>query len=461
MGAYALIAPEIVVLATALVVMFADVVSGGRRRAAAWIGAAGALAAAGLALWAGTCEVRVFGGMLAVDGAAQFARVATTLLTAVFLVWLAGKGMGTGKVRHAAALVLLSTLGSLLVASARDWVVLFLALETATMPLYVLVGYDRGDERSLEGALKYFLLSMITSVTMLYGLSFVLGMTGSTAFTGARLAAHGGLGLFAAVLVVAGLMAKLSAAPFHWWAPDAYAGAPAAAVAFVSAAPKVAGAAALARVVSILAPQVPGLSAVLLTAAVASMVLGNLAAYPQRDIRRLMAYSGVAHAGYILLAVGSGSALGLRAAVFYAAVYAVPSMAVLFVAADEGNAVDDFAGVAARRPWTAIAATALLLSLVGVPPLAGFFGKLYVFGATLDAGLVALSVAGVLMSVVSAGFYLRIVRAMFFGERTRVALADRDRTVAADVAFGVAVAATLAMGAAAGPLLSMMGLSLP
>lgn len=461
MGPYALIAPEIAVLATALVALFADVVTRGRRRAAAWIGAGGVLVAAALAAGGGRGHAVVFGGMLAVDGPAQFARVATLLLAAVFLVWLAGKGIGGGTVRQAASLALLSTLGSLLVASARDWVVLFLALETATMPLYVLVGYDRRDEGSLEGALKYFVLSMITSVVMLYGMSFIIGMGAGSAFDGVRLGGHGALGLFAGLLVLAGLLAKLAAAPLHWWAPDSYAGAPVAAVAFVSAAPKVAGAAALARVAAVLMPAVPGLGTVLVAVAVASMLLGNLAAYPQRDVRRLMAYSGVAHAGYLVLAVAAGPRVGLLAAVLYATVYAVPSMAVMFVAADEGPSLDSFAGLATRRPMAAAAVTVLLLSLVGMPPLAGFVGKVAVFGAALDAGLVWPTVLGVLMSVVSAGFYFRIVRAMYFAEPVRAAAVDRDRTRAADAALAVCVAAVVAIGVAAGPLLGALGVRLP
>jgi len=461
MRSYVLIAPEIALLTTALLVMFADVVSGGRRRAAAWVGAAGAMLSAGLAIWAGRGSVALFGGMMAVDGPAQFARVATGVLTSVFLVWAAGKGMGTGKVRHAAALVMLSSLGAMLLASARDWVVLFLALETLTMPLYVLVGFDRCDERGLEGAMKYFLLSLVASVTMLYGMSFVVGLSGTTAITGLRVGVDPGLALFASALVSVGMLAKLSAAPLHWWAPDAYAGAPASSVAFVSSVPKIAVVVAFTRVAGALVPTVPGLRTLLLAAAVASMLLGNLAAYPQRDLRRLMAYSGVAHAGYLLLAIAVGGTLGNAAAAFYALVYAVPSMAVMLVAADEGTPIDAFAGLAKRRPWTAVGLVALLLSLTGVPPLAGFFGKLYVFSATLDAGLVWLTVAGVLMSVVSAGYYFGVVRAAFFGQPAKTAAVDPDRTRAADVALAALVAASVAMGLLAGPLLAAVGLALP
>lgn len=458
MLSYRLISPEIAILATALLVMFADLISA-KRRAGAWIGVVGSFVTAGLVVWAGQGSVTLFGGMLQVDGVAEFTRVATAIMTGVFLLWVAGRGMRPAGSRHAAALVLLSSLGSLLLASARDWVVLFLAIEAATMPLYVLIGFDRGDERSLEGAMKYFLLSMITSVAMLYGLSFVVGLSGTTAYEGVRIGSYGVVGLFAVVLLMAGLFAKLSAAPFHWWAPDAYAGASASAVAFVSSVPKMAGIVAVAEVVRFLGPQVRVLTAVVAAGAVLSMILGNLAAYPQRDVRRLMAYSGVAHAGYVLVALAAGI-VGIEAAVFYALAYAIPSMAVMLVADDEGNDLGELAGLAQRRPWVAWSTVLLLISLVGVPPLVGFLGKVYVFGEAIRAGMIWLAVLGVVMSVISAGFYFRIVRTMFFDERATVVPLPVNRTAAGDIALVACVAATLALGIWAGPLVHMIGLSL-
>jgi NADH-quinone oxidoreductase subunit N len=393
-----------------------------------------------------------------------FARVATAALTALFLLWLAGKGMGeVGRIREAVALALFASLGAMIMASARDYVVLFLALETATMPAYVLVGYDRRDDRSLEGAMKYFLLSMITSVVMLYGLSFVIGISGSTSYADTALAHQGSLALIAVAMVAVGLLAKLSAAPFHYWAPDAYAGAPIGSVAFVSSVPKIAGTVALARLAVVFGAQVPSFYIVIAAVAVVSMLLGNLAAYPQKDIRRLMAYSGVAHAGYLLLGIAAASSeqFGMRAAIFYSLVYALPSMGVMFVAADGGGRLEDLAGLARRRPALAWACVVFLVSLVGIPPLAGFFGKLYLFSATLDAGLIGLSVLGVVMSVVSAGFYFRIVRAAFFEEATSAPAIDSRRTAAADVALWIAVAATVLLGLATGPLLSLLGVVLP
>ncbi|HEY5506944.1 MAG TPA: NADH-quinone oxidoreductase subunit N, partial [Coriobacteriia bacterium] len=359
----ALIAPEIILLAAALVALFADVLLPGSKRAGAWVGAAGALLAAVAALAVGTGTPALFGGQFAVDGAGQVARIATGLLTAAFLAWLAGGGLQRGSVRDFTALVLFSAMGAMLMAGARDWVVLLLSLEVATMPAYVLMGFDRGDERSLEGALKYFLLSMVASVLFLYGLSFVIGMSGVTSMAATRLQ-PGLVGAIAAAFIVSGMLAKLSAAPFQWWAPDAYAGAPAASVAFVSAVPKVAGLVAFARVVMVLGPKTAALSPILIGAAVLSMVLGNLIAYPQTDVRRLMAYSGVAHAGYLLVGLAAGGTAALQAALFYAIAYAVPSMGVMLVAAGVGDRVADLRGLASRKPFLAWATVLMLVSLI-------------------------------------------------------------------------------------------------
>jgi len=470
MGSIALIAPELVVLATAVLVLFADVFARGRERAAAWIGVAGLVAAAALALFGGRGTVALFGGQLAVDGMALFARVATTLLAAVFLLWVAGAGLKRGSVREFSSLVLFATLGGMLMVSARDWVVLLLALETATMPAYVLMGFDRKDDRSLEGAMKYFLLSMVASLLFLYGMSFVIGMSGTTLLAKSHLE-PGPAGLIAAVFVCAGLLAKLSAAPFQWWSPDAYAGAPAASVAFVSAVPKITGVVAFARVVQYLAPQAEGLWIVLVVGAIASMLVGNLAAYPQQDLRRLMAYSGVAHVGYLLVglaagarpiagATAAGAHAGLTAAVFYSLAYAVPSMAVMLVAAEEGDRLDDFKGLASRRPAAAWLLVLFIVSLVGIPPLAGFAGKFYLFGAAIGSGLTWLALIAVLMSVVSAGFYFRIIHAMFFAEPVKTASAAAPGRPAA-LALAACALAVLAIGIAASPLLAALGFALP
>lgn len=446
-----MITPEIALLAGALACLFADIAFPRHERAAAWVGAAFASLATLLAVMAGQGTVGVFGGQFSIDGAGMVARIATSALASAFLFWVAGAGLRRGKIHVFTALVLLATLGSSLLCGARDWVVILLALETATMPAYVLMGFDRSDDRSLEGALKYFLLSMVSSVLLLYGLSFIVGMSGSTALSATAIQV-GAIGVVAAVFVIAGLLAKLSAAPFQWWSPDAYAGAPSASVAFVSAVPKIAGLLVFARVAIVLG-QVSETRFVLVGAAVVSMVLGNLAAYPQQDLRRLMAYSGVAHAGYLLIGLATGSVAGLRAAVFYAIAYAIPSMGVMLVIAGIGERLDDLRGLASRRPWEAWAVTLMILSLIGIPPLAGFTGKLFLFSAAIRGGLLPLSLLAVAMSAVSAGFYLRIVRAMFF-DAPLAAMPSPRRSVVSSGIVVICVVAVLAMGLASSPVLS-------
>jgi NADH-quinone oxidoreductase subunit N len=455
------IAPEAILLLSALLALFADSLTGGRDRAAAWIGAAGAAIAAAVAWFAGRGGIALFGESFAIDGAAQVARTATGLLAAVFLVWLAATGLRRGGERTFTALVLFAALGAMLMSAARDWIVLLLSLEVATMPAYVLMGFERNEERSLEGALKYFLLSMVASALFFYGLSFVIGMSGSTALAATKME-PGLIGAVAAAFVLAGLLAKLSAAPFQWWAPDAYAGAPAASVAFVSAVPKVAGLLAFARVTQVIAPQVPSVQLILIGGALLSMLIGNLAAYPQTDLRRLMAYSGVAHAGYLLVGLAAGGS-GLSAALLYAIAYAVPSMGVMLVVAHAGNSIIEIRGLASRMPWAAWSVVIMLLSLIGVPPLAGFIGKLALFTAAIGGRLTWLAVVAVAMSAVSAGFYLRIVRAMFFEQAPldEGAPAAAEAPGLAKAMVLVCAAATVLVGVASSPLLAAIVFAKP
>jgi len=447
--------PEYLVLAGAIIVLFVDVMRLDQR----WAARIGALCAVAAAISAAVIGPggELFGGMMVLDETSVFARTVVAALAAVWLLWVSGRGVGSERPSEAVSLALLSNLGGMLVISARDLAVLFISLELSTMPAYVLMGYRRADERGLEGALKYFLLSMLTSLMLLYGLSFIYGLAGTTAYSGLALGPATDLGSLAFVLVLVGLFAKLSAAPFHYWTPDAYAGAPASSVAFVSTVPKVAGTVALVELVSALAPGVPGAQTILIVAAVLSMLVGNFAAYPQTDLRRLMAYSGVAHTGYILAALSAGEA-GSAPAVFYAMAYAVPSMALVLMAAEEGTALDDLAGLAARRPALAWAAVAWLVSLVGIPPLVGFFGKLYAFTAVIGADLAWLAIVAVMMSVVSGGYYFRVLAALFFKERMDATAATRSR--AAALAFGLALVAVVGLGIFSAPVLEFLGVTL-
>ncbi len=456
MTGYGLILPELLLLLIAAWALFADHLPGGDRGSAR-IGSAVAFVAAAAAAF-GRVDADLFGGLLSYDGHARFARVAIALLLALWLLWTAGRG--EGRLREAVALAAFSTIGALLMASATELITLLLALELATMPAYVLIGYRRSRLSGLEGSLKYFLLSMLTSLVMMYGMSFLYGVTGSTWFSDLDLSSAGTLGTVAVVMTFVGLFAKLSAAPFHYWTPDAYEGAEAWTVAFVSTVPKVAGAVAIVRLAAAVGDSAPSLGPLLLIAAVGSMVLGNLAALTQDDIRRMMAYSGVAHTGYLLLAVSALSASGYGSAVFYAVAYAFPSLGIMLLVAEEGSTLSQFGGLAQRRVASAWLMVLMLVSLIGIPPLAGFFGKLYVFAAALEAGAIIWVVLALAMSVVSAGYYLRIVRVSFFGDEP-IQKPPAPSSPAAGLAVVLCVVITVAVGLGASPVLSWLGSSIP
>ncbi|NTU71630.1 MAG: NADH-quinone oxidoreductase subunit N [Coriobacteriia bacterium] len=455
MTGYALIIPELLLLAGALWALFAELLPG-KDRGAAWIGAALSLAAGVLVALQGVGGQGPFGDLLAFDGSARAARIAVAFLTTAWLLWTAERG--EGRIREAVSLAMFAALGAMLMSEARELMTLVMAVELATIPAYVLMGYRRANIRSLEGALKYFLLSMLTSLVMFYGFSFVYGLSGTTRYAGLDLSGAGSLGLLAVLLAAVGMFSKLSAAPFHFWAPDAYEGADAWAVAFVSTVPKVAGAVALVRLLAAIAPGIASVGTVVLVVSVVSMLLGNLGALTQGDVRRLMAYSGVAHTGYLLLGASTLAAAGFSSAVFYALAYAAPSLGVMLVAAEVGPGLADFDGLAKHRPATAWAVVVLLFSLIGIPPLVGFFGKLNLFTAALAGGSTASIVAviiAVVMSVVSAGYYLRIVRAMFFGEPAEQPAAAASPI--ASLALTLCVLAVIAAGLGAGVVLGSLG----
>lgn len=453
MSPYLALAPEILLLLGALISLFGEFLPGPKGRSA-YLGAVFAFAAAALSPLS---EGAFFHGSLVYDGAAALTRTAVAGLTGLFLLWLGARGLGAGKRRVAAALALFAGLGGMLLAAAHDLVTLYIALELSTMPAYVLIGFARRDARGLEGALKYFLLSMLTSLVMAYGLSFLYGFSGTTNYDGLTLARSGNLGAFVAVFVVVGFMAKLSAAPFHYWTPDAYEGATAHAVAFVSTVPKVAGLAAMVRLVSVISPGVPGLGSALWLAAAASIVLGNLGAFPQTDMRRLMAYSGIAHTGYLLMGLAAGTEIGAQAAIVYAVAYSIPSLGAMLVFAEHGTLVEQYGGLANRRPGAAWALVAFFISLVGIPPMVGFFGKLWLFGSALQVELTGLVVIAVLASVASLGYYFRVVRDVFYAEVTDDTVTP-ERSRVASAALALAVIATLASGIGASPALRLLGL---
>ncbi|WP_149537363.1 NADH-quinone oxidoreductase subunit NuoN [Siccirubricoccus phaeus] len=323
-------------------------------------------------------------------------------------------------------LMLLATIGMMVMISANDLLSLYLGLELLSLPLYVIAAFNRDSARSAEAGLKYFVLGALASGLLLYGSSLVYGFAGTTNFDRLADAFSADSGVTAGVVVgivfvIAGLAFKVSAVPFHMWTPDVYEGAPTPVTAFFAAAPKVAAIALLARVLVGPFGDLAGQwQQVITLVSLGSMTLGGFAAIGQRNIKRLMAYSSIGHVGYALMGLAVANDVGLRGLLVYMAIYVAMNLgtfAVLIAMRRKGRAVEqveDLAGLGRTDLGTAVWMAVFMFSMAGIPPLAGFFGKLYVFLAAVQAGFWTLAVVGVLTSVVSAYYYLRIVKVMFF-----------------------------------------------
>jgi len=322
--------------------------------------------------------------------------------------------------------ILLSATGMLMLISAADLIALYLGLELMSLSLYVLAAINRDSVKSTEAGLKYFVLGALSSGMLLYGASLVYGFTGTVNFVGiAKVAGQGNnIGLiFGLVFLFAGFCFKISAVPFHMWTPDVYEGAPTPITAFFAAAPKVAGMAMFVRTTIMAFPEIkPQWQQIVIFVAIASMVLGAFAAIGQRNIKRLMAYSSIGHMGFALIGLASGTVEGVIGVLVYMAIYVamtVGTFACILSMRRDGLLVEeigDLSGLARTKPMMAFFLAMLLFSLAGIPPLAGFFAKFYVFLAAIKAGLFVLAVIGVLASVVGAYYYLVIVKTMYFDE---------------------------------------------
>jgi NADH-quinone oxidoreductase subunit N len=309
--------------------------------------------------------------------------------------------------------------------SAADLIALYLGLELMSLALYVVAAVDRDNVRSTEAGLKYFVLGALSSGMLLYGSSLIYGFTGTISFAGiAKASAGGGLGLvFGLVFLFAGLCFKVSAVPFHMWTPDVYEGAPTPVTAFFASAPKIAAMAVFVRAAMTAFPEIASQwQQIIVFVSIASMVLGAFAAIGQTNIKRLMAYSSIGNMGYALIGLAAGTGEGVQSVLIYLAIYLAMTLGtfacILAMRRPEGSVetIADLAGLARTKPAMAFFLTMLLFSLAGVPPLAGFFGKFYVFVAAMKAGLYALAIIGVLASVVGAYYYLAIVKAMCFDD---------------------------------------------
>ena len=389
------------------------------------------LLTAGIVVWLPAGKLVTFDGSFVVDSFARFLKLLALAGSAAAIVmssnYLAVEKRGTFEY---SILILLSTAGMMMLISAADLIALYLGLELMSLALYVVAAIDRDSVRSTEAGLKYFVLGALSSGMLLYGASLVYGFTGTVSFAGiAKAAAQGGtstanLGLvFGLVFLFAGFCFKVSAVPFHMWTPDVYEGAPTPITAFFAAAPKVAGIAMFVRTTIVAFPgMLTQWQQIVVFVAIASMALGSFAAIGQRNIKRLMAYSSIGHMGFALVGLAAGTAEGIQGVLVYMAIYITMTLgafACILSMRRDGQMVEniaDLAGLARTKPAMAFFFAMLLFSLAGLPPLAGFFAKFYVFLAAIKAGLFTLAVIGVVTSVVGAYYYLAIVKTMYFDE---------------------------------------------
>ncbi len=447
--------PEIFVAVGAMALLMLGVFRDDTERngvATGWL-AIGVLAVAALMVAGqGATRATLFDGAFVVDGFGRFVKVLILAGSAVSLMLCFGY-LARAKIMkfEIPVLVLLATTGMMMMVSASDLISLYLALELMSLALYVLAAVRRDQLRSSEAGLKYFVLGALSSGMLLYGASLIYGFAGTTSFDAlAAIAkdpsARDNVGLIIGlVFLLVGLAFKISAVPFHMWTPDVYEGAPTPITAFFAAAPKLAAMALLTRV---LFDGVPGLTPqwqqIIIFLSIASMVLGAFAAIGQTNIKRLLAYSSIGHVGFALVGLAAGSEEGVGAVLVYLAIYLVMtlgSFACVLAMRNKDEMIEDISalsGLSQTNLPLAFAFSALLFSLAGIPPLAGFFGKFYVFGAAVKAGLYPLAIIGVLASVVGAYYYLRIVKIMFFDT-------PRDKFSTADTHVGWVIAASAAL----------------
>ena len=419
--------PEIVLAVGAMILLMLGVFRADRGgNAANWLAVALLLLAGWAVVWLPNERLVAFGGSFVVDEFARFLKILALIGSAAAIL------MSFDYLRAERAqqfeypvLIVISTLGMLMLISAADLLALYLGLELMSLSLYVLAAFNRDSVRSTEAGLKYFVLGALSSGMLLYGASLVYGFTGTINFAGiAKAVGEGGLGLvFGLVFLFAGFCFKVSAVPFHMWTPDVYEGAPTPITAFFAAAPKVAAMAMFVRApVSAFHDVTFQWQQILVFISIASMVLGAFAAIGQRNIKRLMAYSSIGHMGFALVGLAAGTAQGVQGVLVYMAIYLAMTLgtfAVILSMRRDGRMVEeigDLAGLARTSPGMAFFLAMLLFSLAGIPPLAGFFAKFYVFLAAIQEGLYVLAVIGVLASVVGAYYYLAIIKLMYFDE---------------------------------------------
>ncbi len=453
---FAALLPEIVLTVSALLLLVADVLLPRRGRVLASIALAGLAATAVALVPSANAHLEVANGLLAVDRFALFFKavfLAAALLTVLMSIgYLEVEGARAGEYYF---LVLCATLGMLVMAGSIDLITSFVGLETMALSFYILAGFIKPNPRANEAAVKYFLLGAFSLAILLYGMSLLYGLTGTTGLRvmAATLAGQPAspLAALAVMLVAAGMAFKIAAVPFHMWAPDVYEGAPTPITAFLSVGSK---AAALAMLLRIFLEGVPSLDAdwrpLFWLLAVLTMTVGNVAALTQSNVKRMLAYSSIAHVGYVLIGLVAGSSRGVTAMLVYVVVYAFMQLGaftviVLLHRRDlAGDALADFSGLSRRSPFAAFAMLVFLMSLGGIPPTAGFMGKFWLFGAAVEQGDYVLAVIGVINSALSIGYYARLIVYMYVKRETTGS--EPVVSPALGLTLAVAVTATLLFG---------------
>jgi len=454
------ILPIILLVAWACALLLVDLfIPRGRKGWTALLAAVGLAGALGVTLAQAGWERSAFGGMVVLDGFSSFLSVLflASGLLAIAIAYGYLKRMGLERGEYY-TLMLFSISGMLLMAQAADLIVTFLALELLSIPLYVLAAFARPRADSEEAGLKYFLLGAFATGFVVYGITLVFGATGATALSGIAAAVAAGtftkyLLLIGAALILVGFSFKVAAVPFHMWTPDVYQGAPTSVTGFMAVGAKAAGFAALLRIFVTALPSLDvDLVPVLWGLAALTMVVGNVVAISQTNIKRLLAYSSIAHAGYILMAfVAFGNPKvapdAVASALFYLVAYAVTSFgtwaAVIALEKPDGKGLEisDFAGLGRKRPLLAAAMTIFMLSLTGMPPTLGLVGKFYLFRTAIQGGFIGLAIIGVLTSLISAYYYLRVVVMMYMREGDP----ETTREPWLDLTWGLAALATVAL----------------
>jgi NADH-quinone oxidoreductase subunit N len=420
--------PEIVLAIGALAMVLIGALQGERSLRLMETLALALFGVAGVLVLMQTGKQVTFSGAFVADAFGRFMKILTLMGAAAAIVMSADFIRREGLARFEfPILIVLSVIGMMMMISANDLIALYVGVELQSLALYVIAAMQRDNAKSSEAGLKYFVLGALSSGMMLYGMSLVYGFSGTVSFEGIAAAVAAGkpsLGLvFGLVFVAAGLAFKISAVPFHMWTPDVYEGAPTAVTAFFAAAPKMA---AMAMTVRLFMGAFPGAVGdwrqIIIFVAIASMALGAFAAIGQQNIKRLLAYSSIANMGFALVGLAAGTVDGVQGVLIYMAIYLATTLgtfACVLMMRRDGlmvETIDDLAGLSRSNPWMAFALAMLMFSLAGIPPLAGFWAKFYVFLAAVNAKLYVLAVIGVLTSVIGAYYYLRIIKVMYFDQ---------------------------------------------